>query len=57
MWKYQAWLQGYNGGPIRHPSMRVYAKDMAVLRAATKAAGLNPTNDPDEAFFVGRNPE
>jgi 4-hydroxy-tetrahydrodipicolinate synthase len=57
MWKYQAWLQGYNGGPIRHPQMRVYAKDMALLRNATKAAGLNPTSSPDEEFFIGRNPE
>ncbi|MFY9812137.1 dihydrodipicolinate synthase family protein [Aquabacterium sp.] len=57
LWKYQSWLQGYNGGPIRHPTARLYAKDMAMLRGATQAAGLNPTSDPDEAFFVGRNPD
>ncbi|TSD56915.1 dihydrodipicolinate synthase family protein [Variovorax sp. KBS0712] len=56
MWKYQSWLQGYNGGPIRHPTARVHGRDMAMLRNATQAAGLNPTTDPDEAFFVGRNP-
>lgn len=56
MWKYQSWLQGYNGGPIRHPTARVHARDMTVLRNATQAAGMNPTASPDEDFFVGRNP-
>jgi 4-hydroxy-tetrahydrodipicolinate synthase len=56
MWKYGAWLQGYNGGPIPHPTQRVYARDMAVLRRGQEAAGINPTRDPDEAFFIGRNP-
>ena len=56
MWKYEGWLQGYNGGPLRHPTARVYARDMAAMRRGQEAAGMNPTNDPDEAFFVGRNP-
>jgi 4-hydroxy-tetrahydrodipicolinate synthase len=56
LWKYQAWLQGYNGGPIPHPTPRIYTRDMSVLRRGLEAAGLNPTRDPDEAFFVGRNP-
>jgi 4-hydroxy-tetrahydrodipicolinate synthase len=56
MWKYQGWLQGYNGGPIRHPTGRVYARDMIALRRGQEAAGLSPTSDPDEAFFIGRNP-
>lgn len=57
LWKYQAWLQGYNGGPIRHPTARVHAREMAMLRGATQAAGLTPTSEPDAAFFIGRNPE
>ena len=57
MWKYQSWLQGYNGGPIRHPTARVHGRDMAMLRNATQAAGLNPTASPDEEFFIGRNPD
>lgn len=57
LWKYHGWLQGYNGGPLRGPTARVYAKDMATLRRGLEQAGLNPTADPDEAFFVGRNPE
>lgn len=56
MWKYEGWLQGYNGGPLRHPTARVYARDMAALRRGQEAAGMNPTADLDEAFFVGRNP-
>jgi 4-hydroxy-tetrahydrodipicolinate synthase len=56
LWKYQAWLQGYNGGPMPHPTQRVYQRDMTVLRKGLEAAGLNPASDPDEAFFVGRHP-
>ncbi|WAC59029.1 dihydrodipicolinate synthase family protein [Brevundimonas sp. SL130] len=56
MWKYEGWLQGYNGGPLRHPTARVYARDMAALRRGQEASGLNPTDDLDEAFFIGRNP-
>ncbi|MBP0595710.1 dihydrodipicolinate synthase family protein [Paraburkholderia sp. LEh10] len=57
MWKYEAWLQGYNGGPLRHPTARIYSRDMTALRRGQEAAGLNPTSDPDEAFFIGRHPE
>lgn len=56
MWKYEGWLQGYNGGPLRHPTARVYSRDMVALRRGQEASGLNPTADADEAFFVGRNP-
>jgi len=56
LWKYHGWLQGYNGGPLRHPTARIYAKDMAALRRGLQLAGLDPTSDPDEAFFTGRNP-
>jgi 4-hydroxy-tetrahydrodipicolinate synthase len=56
MWKYQSWLQGYNGGPIPHPTARIYAHEMLALRRAQEASGMNPTTDADAAFFVGRNP-
>lgn len=48
MWKYEGWLQGYNGGPLRHPTARVYQRDMMALRRGQEAAGLNLTSDPDE---------
>ena len=53
----RGWLQGYNGGPLRHPTARVYSRDMVTLRRGLEASGLTPTADPDEAFFVGRNPD
>jgi len=56
LWKYEGWLQGYNGGPLRHPTARLYAHDMAVLRRGQELAGLNPTTDADATFFIGRNP-
>lgn len=57
IWKYQAWLQGYNGGPIPHPTPRLYQRDMVTLRRGLEAAGFKTTSDPDEAFFVGRHPD
>ncbi len=57
MWKFQGWLSGMNGGPLRHPTMKISDGHMAVLRRGAEAAGLNPSKDPNAAFFVGRNPE
>ena len=56
VWKYQAWLQGFNGGPLRQPTMKIRDVHMRQLREASKRCSLNPTEDPDSAFFVGRNP-
>ena len=55
-WKYQAWLNGYNGGPIRMPAARLLYDQMAMLRNGLTASGLPVTDAPDEAFFIGRNP-
>lgn len=57
VWKYQGWLHGFNGGPIRGPHMRISDRQMQVLRAAALASGLPVTDEPDAAFFVGRNPQ
>jgi dihydrodipicolinate synthase/N-acetylneuraminate lyase len=54
-WKYQGWLLGFNGGPIRQPQARPSAAQMAQMRAAAVAAGLPVTTDPDELFWIGRN--
>jgi len=56
-WKYQAWLNGFNGGPIRQPHMRISAAQMATLRNAAVASRLDVTQDDDAAFYVGRNPQ
>jgi hypothetical protein len=55
-WKYQGWLTGYNGGPIRQPHMRISAAQMATLRTAAVKSGLAVTQDDDELFYTGRNP-
>jgi 4-hydroxy-tetrahydrodipicolinate synthase len=56
MWKYQDWLAGYNGGPLRAPAMRAPDRFMKSLRAGLEASSLPVTSDPDSEFMVGRNP-
>ena len=56
VWKYQGWLLGFNGGPLRQPQQRINAAQMTQIRGAAKAAGLPVADDPDELFHVGRNP-
>ncbi len=55
-WKYQDWLAGFNGGPLRAPAMRIPDRFMKQLRQALGASGLPVTADPDPAFMVGRHP-
>jgi 4-hydroxy-tetrahydrodipicolinate synthase len=56
IWKYQGWLNGFNGGPLRGPLARINAAQMGTIRKAAVDAGLDVTDDGDEAFWVGRNP-
>jgi 4-hydroxy-tetrahydrodipicolinate synthase len=56
MWKFQGWLQGYNGGPLRMPTQRIHDPQMAALRKGLVDAGLEPSMDPFRDFFIGRNP-
>lgn len=55
-WKFQGWLMGYNGGPLRMPTMRLQDRQMKALRQALVDSGLEPSMDPFREFFVGRNP-
>lgn len=55
-WKFQGWLQGYNGGPLRMPTQRIHDPQMAALRKGLLDAGLEPSMDPFRDFFTGRNP-
>lgn len=55
-WKYQAWLTGFNGGPMRMPTTRITSGQMSGLRRGLEAAGIPHTPDSDDLFFVGRNP-
>lgn len=54
-WKFQGWLQGYNGGPLRQPTQRIHDAQMTTLRRGLIDAGLKPSMDPFREFFVGRN--
>ena len=55
-WKYQAWLQGYSGGPLRHPTMRIHDAQMNMLRKGLAASELLPADEPNGDFFIGRCP-
>lgn len=55
-WKYSSWLQGYNGGLVRMPHMRLLPPQMKALRASVVASGFDVPDD-DEDFYLGRNPE
>jgi 4-hydroxy-tetrahydrodipicolinate synthase len=56
VWKYEGWLSGFNGGPLRQPTMKLLDRHMKILREGLQKSGLNPTPDPDSEYFVGRNP-
>ncbi len=58
LWKYQAWLQGYNGGPMRQPVMKLTDAQMRTLREALLRSGyeLDAATEKPANFYQGRNP-
>jgi dihydrodipicolinate synthase/N-acetylneuraminate lyase len=54
-WKYLSWLQGYNGGLLRMPQMRLQPGQMKSLRAGLQASGYEVPED-DAGFYTGRVP-
>jgi len=56
VWKYQYWLNGFNGGPIRQPHLRINDNQMRVLRQGLLRSGMTPAPREDHEFFVGRHP-
>lgn len=56
IWKYQAWLTGYNGGPLRMPTQRLTQPQLSAYRAAAREAGILDAPDSDTEFFLGRHP-
>lgn len=52
-WKYLGWLQGFNGGLLRMPQMRLLPGQMKALRAGVEASGFD-TPATDEGFYAGR---
>jgi dihydrodipicolinate synthase/N-acetylneuraminate lyase len=56
LWKYQAWLQGYNGGPMRQPIMKLSDAQMRNVRDALIRSGFNLADEGPDMFLIGRNP-
>lgn len=57
-WKYMEWLVGFNGGPLRVPTMRMNdgaAKRLADAALASGIISAPPADLPE--FFLGRNPD
>ena len=57
LWKYQAWLHGYNGGPMRQPVMKLNDAQMRNVKDALPRAGFNVTDEGPAEFYAGRNPD
>jgi 4-hydroxy-tetrahydrodipicolinate synthase len=55
-WKFQGWLNGMNGGPLRQPTMKIPDRTMATLRRGLADSGLPCEQAENAEFFVGRNP-
>jgi dihydrodipicolinate synthase/N-acetylneuraminate lyase len=56
VWKYQGWLNGFNGGPVRQPTPRISDAQMRAIRDAAGRSELDIAPGDDADFFVGRNP-
>jgi dihydrodipicolinate synthase/N-acetylneuraminate lyase len=54
-WKYLGWLQGFNGGLLRMPQMRLQPGQMRALRAGLAASGFD-LPESDDGFYAGRHP-
>jgi 4-hydroxy-tetrahydrodipicolinate synthase len=56
LWKFQAWLNGYNGGPIRQPAMKLSESQMRTSAEGLRKVGAALADEPFAEFFTGRNP-
>jgi 4-hydroxy-tetrahydrodipicolinate synthase len=56
LWKYQGWLSGFNGGPLRQPTMRLVDGQMKTVRQGLENSGLPVDKASFSEFFTGRNP-
>jgi dihydrodipicolinate synthase/N-acetylneuraminate lyase len=57
-WKYQGWLNGFNGGPLRMPVMRLSDGGTRRLRDAAVRSKLIPESETGglDEYYMGRNP-
>jgi 4-hydroxy-tetrahydrodipicolinate synthase len=56
LWKYQGWLHGYNGGPMRQPVMKLNDTQMRNVREPLLRSGFTLADEDAAAFYRGRNP-
>lgn len=56
LWKYQAWLHGYNGGAIRQPVMKLNDTQMRTVRDPLLKSGFTLKEEDALDFYRGRNP-
>lgn len=56
LWKFQAWLNGYNGGPIRQPAMKLSDSQMRTSADGVRRAEIALAGESFAEFYVGRNP-
>jgi dihydrodipicolinate synthase/N-acetylneuraminate lyase len=56
LWKFQAWLNGYNGGPIRQPAMKLSEGQMKTAAEGLRKGGIATPDEPFADFYAGRNP-
>lgn len=56
LWKYQAWLQGYNGGRLRQPVMKINDAQVRAVRAGLTNSGFKLKDESMIDFYNGRNP-
>jgi dihydrodipicolinate synthase/N-acetylneuraminate lyase len=56
LWKYQGWLHGYNGGPMRQPVMKLNDTQMRNVRDPLLRSGFKLADEDAAAFYQGRNP-
>jgi 4-hydroxy-tetrahydrodipicolinate synthase len=56
LWKYQGWLHGYNGGPMRQPVMKLNDSQMRTVREPLLKSGFKLLDEDATSFYAGRNP-
>ena len=55
LWKYQGWLQGYNGGPMRLPVMKLNDSQMRTVRDPLLSNGSRTVRICESlSFMTGR---
>ncbi len=56
LWKFQAWLNGYNGGPIRQPAMKLSESQMGTVGRGVAQSGHRPGRRALRRVLLGPQP-